>query len=242
MITLERYFENPFDDPHISAEEIRLFAEDHLGKLTAQNTTGPLTGTLTTMIASTQSAFDGFDTSLSTRADQIGTQIGQTATKNDVMRLFKTTIRQRQGRVVDKLGEDTPAYKEVFPGGLMYYTRATMQTVAQRLDYAVDKFTKYQAQLGADLVTEFTNLRTSFKNARTSQLTTKGTVSDARGDVKTTRTALGLQLLDNLLTLAKQFKGQPSRAAEFFNQSLLEDPQQGNGGVTPPTPPGPPTP
>ena len=41
---------------------------------------------------------------------------------------------------------------------------------------------------------------------------------------RTTRTTLELQLTDNLLMLAKDFKGQPDKAAEFFDQSLIEDP------------------
>ena len=53
MIKISRYFENPFDDPEISAEEIRIFAEDHLGKITSQNNSGPLAGTLTAMVTAT---------------------------------------------------------------------------------------------------------------------------------------------------------------------------------------------
>ncbi len=43
--------------------------------------------------------------------------------------------------------------------------------------------------------------------------------------VLTTRETLELQLLDNLLALAKLCKVQPEKAAEFIYQSLLEDPQ-----------------
>ena len=116
----------------------------------------------------------------------------------------------------------------------MYYTRATMQTIQARLDYAVDKFTKFTAQLGPELATEFTALRTSFENARSAQVEDKGEVGEARQSVRTTRGPLELQLLDNLLTLAKQFKAEPDRAAEFFNQSLLEDPL--NPAPPPPKP------
>lgn len=41
-------------------------------------------------------------------------------------------------------------------------------------------------------------------------------MSQARGAVRTTRTALELQLTDNLLTLAKDFKGQPDKAGGVF--------------------------
>jgi hypothetical protein len=138
--------------------------------------------------------------------------------------------------VVDVFGEGTAEYREIFPQGLTYYTRASMQTIKQRLDYVVEKFAKYQTQLGAALVTEFTELRTSFNAARDEQVEDKGSVGQARDAVKTTRTALELQLTDNVLTLAKQFKGQPEKAAVFFNQALLEDPTQSQATETPAKP------
>jgi hypothetical protein len=230
MIKLSRYFEVPFDDRQIAAEELRIFAEAHIGSLKSHNASGDMAGTLTGMLTDTQAAFDPFDQALSDRAAEIGTQMGGTMTKNQALQLFRTTIRQRRGRVVDKVGESSAAYHEIFPGGLMYYTRATMQTIQSRLDYAVDKFTKFTADLGPELATEFTGLRTSFETARADQMDDKGEVGEARHGVRATRTALELQLFDNLLTLAKQFKGEPERAAEFFNQSLLEDPAS-------PTPP-----
>jgi flagellin-like hook-associated protein FlgL len=236
MIKLSRYFDNPFDDPEISGEEFRIFSEDHLGKLRAHDAAGPQAGTLTDMVTATQAAFTAFDAALSTQAEQIGTQKTGTATKDEVLRLFRTTIRQREGRVRDKLGEATAAYREIFPGGLSYYTRTTMQNAQQRIDYAVDKFTKYQTELGPELKTEFTGLSTSFANARTGQVGEKSDVGAARSEVRATRSALELQVLGNLLALAGRFKGEPDRAAEFFTQSLLEDPTRSQATDDPTTP------
>jgi hypothetical protein len=240
MIKISRYFENPFADPQISGDELHRFSEDHLGKLTAQNASGPRAGTLATMISATQAAFDAFDAALSTRAQQFGAQLGGTMSKDDVLKLFRTTMRQRRGRVVDKLGENSAAYREIFPSGLEYYTRATMANVGERIAYAVEKFTKYKDALGDDLVTEITAVQSSFTNARTQQVGDMGAVDQARQGVRDTRTPLELQLLDNLLTLAKSCKGQPEQAAQFFDQSLLEDPARPAGGTAPggkPTPP-----
>lgn len=222
MLKIGRYFENAFNDPQISAEELRSFTEDHIGKLRAD-------ASHAVMLAATEAAFGPFDQALSARAQQIGALGGNTVSKNDVLQLFRTKIRQREGRVTDAFGKGSAEYREIFPQGLTYYTRATMETVKQRLDYAVEKFTKYQAQLGAPLVTEFTELRTSFNSARDQQVDDKGSVSQARDAVKTTRRALELQLTDNLLTLAKEFKGQPDKAVLFFDQSRLEDPTQSQG-------------
>lgn len=236
MIRIVRYFENPFDDPEISGEELRSFAEDHRGKLEAQNSEGPLAGTFTVMIAATEAVFTPFDDALAARAQQIGALGGNTATKDQVLQLFRTTMRQRQGRVTDKFGEGSAQYKEIFPQGLSYYTRATMANIKERLAYAVEKVTKFQAQLGADLVTELTGLQTSFNSARDAQVGDKGSVSQARGSVASTRRALELQLTDNLLALARQFKGQPAKAAEFFDQSQLENPTPNKPASPPPTP------
>ncbi len=219
MIKISRYFENPFDDPEISGEELRSFAEDHLGKLKADTARAA-------MATATQAAFDPLDDALSTRAEQIGALGGGTVSKNDVLQLFRTTIRQREGRVRDAFDKGSPQYREIFPQGLTYYTRATMQNIKQRLDYAVEKFTKYEDELGVPLLTEFTGLRASFNSARDDQVEDKGSVSQARDAVKTSRRTLELQLTDNLLALAKEFKGQPDKAALFFDQSRLEDPTQ----------------
>ena len=229
MFKIKRYFENPFDDRKISSEEIRIFAEDHIGKLTGH-------GGYATMLTATEPLFTAFDDALSARATELGTQGGGTMTKDQALQLFRTKIRQRRGRMVDVLGETSAEFHEIFPQGLMYYTRVTMQTAQQRLDYLVSKLTKFQAQLGAPLTAEFTTIRTSFETARTTQVEGMGSVSTARGVVKTTRTALELQLLDNLLTLAKEFKGQPEKAMEFFDQSKLEDPTQSQDTPPPPTP------
>ena len=228
MFKIQRYFENPFNDPKISAEEFRIFTEDHLGKLAGHGTYGA-------MITATQALFDEFDEALSTRAGQIGSLAGDTVTKDEVLQLFRTQIRQRRGRMIDVLGETSPDFLEIFPQGLTYYTRVTMQNAQQRFDYLVGKLTKFQAVLGAPLLTEFTALKASFEGARAGQVGEKGNVTAARGAVKTTRTALELQVLDNLLTLAKEFKDQPEKATEFFDQSKLEDPTQ-NQDTPPPTP------
>lgn len=227
MIRIERFFGNLFDDRDVSSEELRSFAEDHIGKLTTAG------APYAAMKTATEAVFAPFDEALGERAEQIGSLGGNTVTKNDVVQLVRTKIRQRRGRVVDAFGDTSAEYREIFPQGLTYYTRATMETMAQRLDYAVEKFTKYQAQLGADLVAEFEGLRTQFAAARDEQVDDKGAVSQARGRVRETRTALELQLTDNVLVLAREYKARPEKASEFFNQSLLEDPSRNNEEAEP---------
>lgn len=228
MFRISRFFDNLFDGPSISSEELRSFTEDHLGKL----------ATHPAMKAATQVVFDAFDDALSARLGEVGSLVGDTATKDQVLQAFRTKIRQRRGRIMDAFAEGTPEYLEIFPQGLSFYTKTNMQNIQQRMQYLVDKLDKFKVTLGLPLLQEFTAMKASFDGARDTQVGEMGQVSFARGTVKTTRTALELQLMDNLLTLAKEFKGQPQKAHEFFNQSKLEDPSrqhpEDNGGTHPP--------
>ncbi len=92
------------------------------------------------------------------------------------------------------------------------------------LDRLIAAATKYQAQLGPELLAEFTGLKSTFTGAREDQIGTKGELTAARATLATARTVLELQLGKNLLTLAAHHLGHLERAAGYFNQSLLEDP------------------
>ena len=81
------------------------------------------------MLAATLAVFGPFDGTLSTRAEQIGALGGNTMSKNEVLQLFRTKIRQRQGRVTDVFGESSAEVRESFPQGLSYFTKATKQTI-----------------------------------------------------------------------------------------------------------------
>ncbi len=59
--------------------------------------------------------------------------------------------------------------------------------------------------------------------------------NQACASVAATRSILKLQLGRNILAIASHHLGQPERAADYFNQSLLEDATRNNDDtVTPP--------
>jgi hypothetical protein len=49
---------------------------------------------------------------------------------------------------------------------------------------------------------------------------------------------LEMQLGKNILTIATHHHGHPERAADYFNQSLLEDPTRSNEDAVKPPPAG----
>ena len=128
MINLSRLFEDQFDDPAISAEELRQFAEDFHGKLKAlAESAGEANAAAYGVIVGTVGpAFEGFDEALSTRGTMLAGLGGGTITKDDALRLIRTTVRQREGRVRDKLGATSAGYAEFFPEGLTEVARVEL--------------------------------------------------------------------------------------------------------------------
>jgi hypothetical protein len=232
MINIERLFENHLSNSEISAEELRQFTEDHIGRFKALPS---LPAPLTVLLAPTEVAFGSFDETLSARTTLQATQSGGTITKDEALQLFRTTVRQREGRVRDKFAKGSGPYAEFFPQGLQEYNKARLGQVPGLLDRLVTAATKHQAALGPELLAEFTALKTTFATARDGQVEAKGDLAQARASIAATRTTLELQLGRNLLAIASHHLGQPAQAVVFFNQSLLEEPTSNNDDAPPPS-------
>lgn len=232
MINIKRVFENHLSNPQISAEELRQFTEDHIGKLKALPS---LPAPLSALLAPTEAAFDGFDEALSARTTLQATQSGGTITKDEALQLIRTTARQREGRVRDKFAKGSGPYAEFFPQGLKEINKARLGQVPGLLDRFITAATKHQAALGPELLAEFTALKATFATARDGQMDAKGDLAQARANVAATRVVLEFQVGRNLLAIASHHLGQPERAADYFNQSLLEDPTRNDEEA--PTPP-----
>ncbi|MGL4398709.1 MAG: hypothetical protein ACRCXD_02465 [Luteolibacter sp.] len=233
MINLKRFFEIHLANPEISAEELRQFAEDHIGKLKALPN---LPANLTVLLAPTEAAFDAFDEKLSARTTLQAAQSGGTITKDEALQLFRTTVRQREGRVRDKFAKGSGPYAEFFPAGLQEYNKARLGQVKGLLDRLISASFDHKDVLGPELHAEFTALKATFEDARDDQVETKGDLAQARSGVATTRKVLELQLGRNILAIASHHLGEPQRCGDYFNQSLLEDPTRNNEDDAPPPP------
>lgn len=237
FMNIEKYFEILFARSSISNGELKNFAEDHRAKLNSHNNSGPLSGQFADLLAALNPLYDSFVGRISTEDSASAGQQGETISKNEALASFCHLVSLREARVRDKFPKGSAPYEEFFPHGLSEYNRPTMAKAVVLMDRMVDKATKFVADTGADMVTEFTAARSAFQNARTEQVEQKGEVSEAASLRRAARAALELQLQKNLLTIALMFVGQPERAKDFFDQSKLKNPVH-----TPPAPPPAPTP
>jgi hypothetical protein len=217
MLNLRKFFEILFNNPKISDDALRVFAEDHLQRLVANNDGGGYT----TMIAATEQAVTDYFGSISSEDTATAIRGSLTKARDAVIASFQKAVRRREGRIRDTFGEDSPQYLEFFPQGLTEYAHATLGTTATLIDRLVNATTKYSAQLGQPMVDEFTALKTNYASAQREQAKKKGEVTSQKTTTSTNRDEVELQLMDNLLTLAKEFKGNPDRGMDFFDQSII---------------------
>jgi hypothetical protein len=235
MIRIARYFENTFADREISDNEIRAFAEDALSRIVAGN----VAGIYNTTIAELDTALPGFSGKVATEATAAAIRKARTAATNALMDEIKGKWTRREGRIKDAFGVGSETYLEFYPNGVSEYRDATMTTMGDLLDHYAKAAAAHVAELDQAFADEWSAYETRWATVRGEQVKRKGAVSGAATQSGDARTALELALQRAVLTVALANIGQPERAAQFFNQSLLENPASPAQPVTPPTPPAP---
>lgn len=239
MINLKRYLLVPFDDEKISNGELKLFSQDHLGRMQGLNDSGPLAGQLAGIIAATQGAYDVFAGSLDSRDAAGSGRVQDTVAMNAALDAFLVKVRQREGRVKDKFGKAGAEYAGFFPQGLTEYNEATLENVESLMARMVTRSTENVAQVGQDMVDEFTALRSAFLQARGDQTVQSGDVGEAILGREGARLALADQLTDNLFFFGKLWRREPEKLASVMNQSLLREDEAAEEPPALPVPPGP---
>lgn len=236
LMKIQKLFEVMFADPQISNAELSEFTFDHLGRMKSHNASGPWAGQFAALIGATDPLYEAFKATISTEGSESALGEGLTMTKDAALKAFVELVRKRETRVKDRFGKPSPAYEEFFPRGLNEFNHVKMADAKELMDRMVLKSTKYVAQVGQEMVDEFTAARTAFMNARDTQVQQKGEVGEAAQQRRAARAALELQLQKNALTIALMFVGQPERCPDFFTQSKLENPKKAKP-ETPATPP-----
>jgi hypothetical protein len=226
MKNLRNWFANPFADPKISYEKLKLFAADVIARLTNNNGSGLFTAVLAQLVAAYQSYFgDITDVDLAAAI-----QKSFTASKDNLFRTFKEAVSRQEGLVRSKFGKDSGTYLEFFPLGLSEYSKATLANVETLMTRMADRGQAYVADLGNDFANEFQNILTNYQAARTAQLGRKSLTSDERTERHSTRADLETQLFSAMFTVGLNFPGNVDRCMDFFDQTIIRTPSSGGGG------------
>lgn len=210
-------FNDFFDKREITNERLATFSGDHLTRLNANN---PL-GVFDTIVANTLTVLTDFGKAYQKKGGSIGDRKGSTITKKQARKAFTDYIRQQEGAVKAKFGEQSNAYAQFFPDGLNAFNKATDTGYLSLVENISARATQYEADLGVVFKDTVIALATAYKDAEVEQATEKGDVSNTSETLTTERTDLTKQLTINALTIALQFPLQADKAGVYFETSLL---------------------
>lgn len=217
MINLEILFSDLFNEEKIINPRLASYTNDHLARMVSNNPGG----VFNTIIANTETAVTAFGVALELKGSSIGNRKGTTVTKNQARKSFTTYIRQQEGTIKGKFGQESEPYIQFFPNGLTVFNNATDIGYQELVDNIVARATQYVADLGVPFKDAVTALADDYTNAEDAQTTEKGDVSNADAVLDTERTDLTKQLTINALTIALQFPLQPDKVETYFDTSLL---------------------
>ena len=101
------------------------------------------------------------------------------------------------------------------------YSRGTLANIDNLIYRYLTAATTHQVVLGAQFVTNVTNLRDDFMNARKLQLGSIAVVAGKKSDKKAKRTVVEEQLMKNLHVIAANNVSKPLAVRQYFDQSFM---------------------
>ena len=235
MQNLKTFFRNHFDTKEIGDDKLKKFTEDHLQRLISNNTSSQFD----TLIADTTAAYTTYYGSISDEGARYALQQALTKAMNNTLEAFKKAIRQKEGTIKGAFGKDSPAYQEFFPFGVTEYTEANLADIERLMDQFLTAINAHTLELGIPFLTEFQNYKSAYVSARESQLLKKAEVTDLKSASAVKRDVVEIQLMNNLLTIARMYIGKEEMCNDYFDQSIIRRPQNGEDDEEEPTPPTP---
>ncbi len=196
---------------------LQKFTEDHLGRLTVNNSSG----LFTTILNDTQAAYTAFFGKMADGDLAFSVQQSLTMSADNLLETFKKEISKHEGTVRSLYGVDTPDYIQFFPRGIAEYSWSNKKNVEVLMERFVHIANAHSADVGVAFINLFTNIQSNYKTARDSQLLKIGEVAVARVKKRSTRHDLEVQLCKNIYYIGFQFPTNTKKCMSFFDQSIL---------------------
>ena len=227
MLDLRNFFKNHFDSALVSDDNLRKFAEDHIQRLTSNNTNGQYQQLLNDI----QPLYDDFNTIIKKEDQTYSQQQGKTMTTDNILSDFVQMVSRKEGAVRSEFGKDSPEYQEFFPMGLSEYHQVSKANAEMLMERMRNAGQNYVGTLGTNFVTIFDTFLTDYIAARQAQLQTIAKVGSLKSDAESSREKLTKQLMRNLLIISADFIGHPDRLDDYFDQSIVRRPNSKNDGT-----------
>jgi hypothetical protein len=218
MINLKKFFESPFEKLYLGKDKLYKFYDDHVSRLKAAVANGEPFNAL--LIASLV-LLANLKKSLGGHASKLAQKEMLTMTVDNVVELFKKTVRLHEASILVKFPKEHPVYQEFFPHGKSEYTSATKASIGKLMLQIINAIENHKTDLGQPLLDEFTGLQTLYDNSRDEQIQKKEDTETERANWDTNLAAMEDQAFQNLLSIALIHRNHPEKIKMFFDQSLL---------------------
>lgn len=224
MRDLPSFFVNPFDDKEISLNELLAFSTDHLGRMTANNASGALSERIT----ATTEALSRLLERVTEDLGQLGVRKARKQAKSKFRKALPAAVTKLVATVVAQYGDDTPQISECVPNGRSIFSTCRDDQVGAHLQTLITALTAHEADLGAQVVTKATELKTTWEGIYNESEAATATKARAEALKKEAREGLQLMLFLNLVKLTSLFPRQPEKVSLYMQQHLLENPASAN--------------
>jgi len=226
MRDFENYFELPLDNIQVGKPKQLKFFDDGLKRLIGSVDNG---SPFVELVQPTQLAYDNLEKSLSETNTSSAQQHSRTLSVDSIIETFIDLISKREAAIRVHFDKNSPEYLEFFPQGITQYFKATKANVKILMDQMCVAIENKLVILGQPLLDEFKLIRADFVKARDLQEKKKGATDENRGSWDDNIIIMKKQFHYNLLTIAREYPGQPEKAKMFFDQSILRLPNHNNG-------------
>ena len=217
MINLLTLLKNHFNNDEIADDNLKKFAEIHIERLTANNTSGDFTS----IIDSITPVYNDFFSAISDESTKSAVKEGLTLKTYTILSDFKKAVARSEGLVRGTFGKASPQYQEFFPHLMKEYYHSNLANSEALMTRFIGAAEKYSAELGSDLAAKFNQILTEFKSAREAQLYKIGEVAELKTNSAEKRKLLVNELYKSFHTIAAMFPGNYERSMDFFDQSFL---------------------
>lgn len=218
-MALHRFLQNPFDDRSISMDELIAFTTDHLQRMVANNPGALFNARITATTAKLQAV----ESCLTDDHVKLGLRKGKKLVKDTFRKSLPANVEKIWAAVVAKYGSRGAELKECFPSGRKAFTHCGDDRLENHLQTLVAGVTARQADLGAALVNDAAGLLSSWLAVYTASESSTAAKTVTQEGKRVARENLQLELLLNLLEIARAFPRQPEKLSLYMRQSLLED-------------------
>jgi hypothetical protein len=216
MKKIFRLTDNPFDDREIISSRLAAFGHDAATRLVTEFPQESRTvADAATLLTQKQSTVLN-----SSAAKESGT-----GSVDAFLASAAEFMRRSVARVSVDLGEDSTAFKAIYPNGVQTYTRVTKTEAPAVFKALKDTMESIGGELHAPTRERMTRLSDEWLRAKQAQDSAEGALADNRDLRDNDREQLEWALYDALLCVTRHYQKTPERVQSFFDHTLLNTPR-----------------